>query len=36
VRLLKRRRTIKASLTVGGRDRLGSLVTVQRKLVLKR
>jgi hypothetical protein len=36
VKLLKRRRTVNASLTVAGRDRLGSLVTLQRKLVLKR
>jgi hypothetical protein len=35
-RLLKRKRTVNVSLTVAGRDRLGPLVTLQRKLVLKR
>jgi hypothetical protein len=35
VRLLKRKRTVNVSLTVAGRDRLGSLVSVQRRLVLK-
>jgi hypothetical protein len=35
-KLLKRRRTVNASVTIAGRDRLGLLVSLQRKLVLRR